>query len=161
MHTRLRLPVFRTPAAAHAVVRVRARTLPFGRATWLAWVLMPDHWQGLLVAAPGLSPAALAGRFKAMTARAVSARVAVDGWLWETGAVVQELEACASLADAARRLVAAPCRAGLVARLNDYPYWASAWPALADDGGLEPAPRAPDRLIDPVGDSTIGRCRSP
>jgi hypothetical protein len=162
MHTRGRRPVFRTPAAAHAVVRLRARTLPFGRASWLAWVLMPDHWQGLLVGEAPLSPLALAGRFKAMTARAVAAHLALEGWLWEAGCGVRELAPGDSLADAARRLVAAPRRAGLVVRLDDYPYWASAWPAPPDEGDVEPVPAPPSgRLIDPARASTIGRCRSP
>ena len=140
---------------------MRLRTLPFGRAAWLAWVLMPDHWQGLLVGEADLSPAALAGRFKAMTARAVAARTAVDGALWEAGCGVRELAVDAPLADAARQLVAAPRRAGLVACLDDYPYWASAWPVHRHEGAVDGrAPRA-GRLIDPARASTIERCRSP
>jgi hypothetical protein len=166
MHTHLRRPVFLLPAAAHAVVRMRARTLPFGRATWLAWVLMPDHWMGLVVGVAGVSPHALAGRFKAMTAREVAARVALEGSLWEPGCGVREIAPDAPLADAAHDLVATPRRAGLVACLRDYPYWASAWPVPSGGEGTEGIVAAVStsvarRLIDYAGAPTIARCRSP
>src|SRR5688572_32842602 len=49
VHTLYRRPVFRDPDAAHAIARMQSRSLPRRRAAWLAWVVMPDHWQGLLV----------------------------------------------------------------------------------------------------------------
>jgi putative transposase len=127
VHVLFRRPVFRDAIAAHAVAQLQARTLPWARACWLAWVVMPDHWQGLLLHDGQASLDALVGRFKAMTTRAVPARHRVNGWLWERSYHVRPLPADASLADAARLLVAAPRRAGLVATLADYPYWEAAW----------------------------------
>jgi putative transposase len=125
--TLFRRPVFRDPRAARAVAQLQARTLPPDRAAWLAWVLMPDHWQGLLVCGRDDSLAALVGRFKAMTTRAVDPRHRVNGWLWGRGHREAPLATDQSLGDAARILVAAPRRAGLVTSLADYPYWQSAW----------------------------------
>jgi REP element-mobilizing transposase RayT len=127
VHTLYRRPVFRDPQAAHAIAHMQSRSLPRHRAAWLAWVLMPDHWQGLLVCGADESLAALAGRFKAMSCRAVAARHRVNGWLWERGFREQRLGAEESLVDAARVLVTAPRRAGLVERVDQYPYWGAAW----------------------------------
>jgi hypothetical protein len=125
--TLFRRPVFRDPQAAHAVASQQARTLPRDRAAWLAWVLMPDCWQGLLVCGRDESLPALVGRFKAMTTRAVEPRLRINGWLWGRGHRLAPLADHESLAGAARILVSAPRRAGLVAVLADYPYWGSAW----------------------------------
>ena len=111
--TLFRRPVFRDPRAARAVTSQHARTLPWDRAAWLAWVLMPDHWQGLLVCGQGESLPALVGRFKAMTTRAVDPRLRINGWVWGRGHRAAPLAADQSLGDAARFLVAAPRRAGL------------------------------------------------
>src|SRR5688572_28038942 len=123
LHTLYRRPVFRDPDAAHAIARMQSRSLPRRHAAWLAWVLMPDHWQGLLVCGADDSLVALAGRFKAMSCRAVAPRHRINGWLWERGFREQRLGAEESLVDAARSLVAAPRRAGLVERIDQYPYW--------------------------------------
>jgi hypothetical protein len=128
LFTLYRRPVFRDPRAAHAVASLQARSLPRDRAAWLAWVLMPDSWQGLLVCGRDPALPALVGRFKAMTTRAVDPRHRINGWLWGRGHREAPLAANQSLGDAARILVAAPRRAGLVATLADYPYWECAWP---------------------------------
>jgi hypothetical protein len=137
--TLFRRPLFRDPRAARAVASQHARTLPWDRAAWLAWVLMPDCWQGLLVSARDQALPALVGRFKAMTTRAVDPRHRINGWLWGRGHRQAPLDDHGSLGDAARILVSAPRRAGLVACDADYPYWRSAWPVdghdMAERGG--------------------------
>jgi hypothetical protein len=139
--TLFRRPVFRDPHAAGAVAAQHARTLPWDRAAWLAWVLMPDHWQGLLACGRDESLPALVGRFKAMTTRAVDPRLRINGWLWGRGHRQAPLDDHGSLGDAARILVSAPRRAGLVACDADYPYWRSAWPVdgqdMAERGGRD------------------------
>jgi hypothetical protein len=125
--TLFRRPVFRDPRAARAVASQHARTLPWDRAAWLAWVLMPDHWQGLLVCGRDESLPALVGRFKAMTTRVVDPRLRINGWLWGRGHRQAPVADHESLGDAARILVTAPRRAGLVVADVDYPYWESAW----------------------------------
>ena len=160
MATLFRRPVFRDPLAAHAVARLHLRGAPWGESHWLAWVLMPDHWQGLVTLGATESLEALAGRFKAISTRAVDPRHCVNGWLWGRGFQDRVLAPDESLVDAARHLVAAPRRAGLVQSLAHYPYWDAAWPpedAPADAGVERDARR--QRLIDPGGDPTIDRCR--
>jgi len=141
LFTLYRRPVFRDPRAARAVASQQARSLPWDRAAWLAWVLMPDCWQGLLVCGRNESLPALVGRFKAMTTRAVDPRHRINGWLWGRGHREAPLAADQSLGDAARILVAAPRRAGLVATLADYPYWECAWNAEPDGMAERDDPR--------------------
>jgi putative transposase len=128
--TLFRRPVFRDPLAARAVARLHLREGAWGQSSWLAWVLMPDHWQALVVLGAGDSLEALVGRFKAISARSVDARHCINGWLWSRGFHDRTVDDGEILADAARHLVAAPRRAGLVASLADYPYWDSAWPSV-------------------------------
>jgi hypothetical protein len=63
----------------------------------------------------------------------------INGWLWGRGHRQAPLDDHGSLGDAARILVSAPRRAGLVACDADYPYWRSAWPVdgqdMAERGG--------------------------
>lgn len=126
--TLFRRPVFRDPLAARAVAQLHLRDAPWGASSWLAWVLMPDHWQALVVLGATESLEAFAGRFKAMSARVVEPRHCVNGWLWSRGFQDRALTDDESLVDAARYLVAAPRRAGLVDALGLYPYWDCAWP---------------------------------
>jgi hypothetical protein len=126
--TLYRRPVFRDPRAARAVAALQARSLPWDRAAWLAWVLMPDYWQGLLVCGREEAMPALVGRFKAMTTRAVDPRHRINGWLWGRGHRYAPPAPNLSRGYAARIQAAAPGRAGLVATLADYPYWECAWP---------------------------------
>ncbi|MGH8030626.1 MAG: transposase, partial [Arenimonas sp.] len=133
LFTLFRRPVFRDVRAARAVAMQQSRTLPHDRAACLAWVLMPDYWQGLLVYAQDQSLPALVGRFKAIITRVVDPRHRINGWLWCRGHREATLAGHESLGDAARLLVSAPRRAGLVASEADYPYWESAWdPAPAN-----------------------------
>jgi REP element-mobilizing transposase RayT len=128
--TLFRRPVFRDPLAARAVARLHLREGPWGQSNWLAWVLMPDHWQGLVVLGGGDSLEALVGRFKGISARSVDPRHCINGWLWGRGFQDRSLADDEPLADAARHLVTAPRRAGIVASLADYPYWDCAWPCV-------------------------------
>ncbi|MBW8369323.1 MAG: transposase [Arenimonas sp.] len=129
--TLYRRPVFRDDEAARAVCRIHTAHWPWRDSSVSAWVLMPDHWHGLVTLGERDTLSTLVGRFKAITSRAVDDRHLVNGWLWGRGFSDRLLPAGEDLLQAARYLVANPLRAGLVGRLGDYPYWNAAW--------LEPA----------------------
>jgi REP element-mobilizing transposase RayT len=100
-------------------------------ATWpqahpIAWVLMPDHWHGLVRLEPDTSVAACVATFKLRTARA-AAVAGLAGELWSASFHQRVLRRDAELLGMARYLVANPVRAGLAARARDYPYWHGAW----------------------------------
>lgn len=125
--TLYRRPVFEDEHAARAVCRVHTAHWPWRDSRVHAWVLLPDQWQCLLTLGERDSLSTLLGRFKALTSRAVEDRHRINGWLWGRGFGDRRLGPGESAEAAARQLVLAPVRAGLVARPGDYAYWNSAW----------------------------------
>ena len=125
--TLYRRPVFRDEDAARAVCRIHSAAWPWRDASVDAWVLMPDHWHGLVTLGERDSLSTLVGRFKAITSRAVDERHRVNGWLWGRGFGDRRLPPDEDPRLAARYLLANPLRAGLVQRLGDYPYWNARW----------------------------------
>ena len=93
----------------------------------LAWVLMPDHWHGILVIDEGVELGSLMKAAKGSSSREfnriLSRRAAVWGPGFHDRAIRQE----EGLRAAARYLVANPVRAGLVASVGDYPFWDAVW----------------------------------
>ena len=122
-----RRPLFIDPDAARAVARTQADPGIWGRSRCLAWVLMPDRWQGLVVMGEGDSLDPLVRRFKAISARGVPPRFRINGWLWAKGYNERKLESPQGLLAVARHLIANPVRAGLVKSVGAYPYWDSVW----------------------------------
>ena len=92
----------------------------------LAWVLMPDHLHWLLQ----LGDATLGevvGSMKSRSARAVNARLARMGNVWQKGFHDHAVRAEEDLRALARYVLANPLRAGLVKRIGDYPLWDAHW----------------------------------
>ncbi len=130
--TLFRRPLFLDPDAARAVARVQPDPRIWGRSRCLAWVLMPDRWQGLVMMAPGDSLDPLVRRFKGISANAVEPRFRVNGWLWGKGYNQRELQREQDLVAVARHLVANPVRAGLARSVGAYPYWDAVWLQVAN-----------------------------
>lgn len=112
-----------------ASVACRELHAAFGRsaAELLCWVLMPDHWHGLvqLEATCALEP--LMQHFKGRVARAVNMQLGRTGPMWMQGYHDHGLRRDEDLLATARYIVANPLRAGLVKRAGDYPFWDAAW----------------------------------
>jgi putative transposase len=94
----------------------------------LAWVLMPDHWHGLIELGGGESLSKAIGRAKAVSAAAINRIRRSDNAVWQPGFHDRALRHDESLLSAARYLIANPLRAGLVDRPGDYPFWDTVWP---------------------------------
>lgn len=93
----------------------------------LAWVLMPDHWHGLLQLHADASLSTIMQRAKANTSREITRAFAIAAPVWQRGFHDRALRADDDFRDAARYLVANPIRAGLVTSLGDYPFWDARW----------------------------------
>jgi len=93
----------------------------------LAWVLMPDHWHGLvrLGSTDRLSKCML--RIKSAVARAVNRSEGRSGRVWQDGFHDRAVRDPARLFEVARYVVLNPVRAGLVSNASDYPFWNSVW----------------------------------
>lgn len=129
-----RRPLFLDPDAARAVARVQDDPAIWGPSRCLAWVLMPDRWQGLVVLGKGDALDRLARRFKAISARAVESRFRVNGWLWAKGFNERALASEENVLAVARHIVANPVRSGLAKSVGAYPYWNAVWLGAKADG---------------------------
>ena len=100
----------------------------------MAWVLMPDHWHGLVVLETHGDLAKVVGHAKGVTAAKFNRDTGRSGALWARGFHDRAVRSEEGLREAARYLVANPLRAGLVGQIGDYPFWDAAW--LTDDTPL-------------------------
>lgn len=112
-----------------ACVACRALTDPrlWERSRLLAWVLMPDHWHGLMELGDGDALSRRVQLLKSNTARRVRAAAEGDLRVWATGFHDRMLRRDDELVAMARYLVLNPVRAGLVARVGEYPFWDAVW----------------------------------
>lgn len=96
------------------------------RSRLLAWVLMPDHWHGIVH--PEAEPLARAvQRLKCNVGRQVNLARKANGAVWSQAFHDRGLRGERMQLAMARYIVMNPVRAGLVARPGLYPYWNSVW----------------------------------
>jgi putative transposase len=93
----------------------------------LAWVLMPDHWHGLIELGESESISRVVQRLKANTSRRVRETTPRSTRVWAGGFHDRALRHEDHLVHLARYLVLNPVRAGLVRRVGDYPFWDALW----------------------------------
>jgi putative transposase len=118
--------LFLDPRLAHVAARVMADSRNWQCSRLLAWVLMPDHWHGLIELGEDQVLSNVVGRIKANSSRELrlaSPRLAV----WAAGFHDRALRDEDDLEDNARYLAMNPVRAGLVWRAGDYSYWDAVW----------------------------------
>ena len=92
----------------------------------LAWVLMPDHLHWLIELGDS-SLDELMRRVKTNSARVINHQRSSSGPLWQAGYHDRALRQEEDVQAVARYVAANPLRAGLVARLGDYPLWDAIW----------------------------------
>jgi REP element-mobilizing transposase RayT len=116
---------FDSSTHARAVARLMIERRAWGDARVHAWVLMPDHWHGLLQLGDRDGLPMVMNRFKALSAKAMRRK---DGEaVWARGYHDHALRQDEDVREAARYIVANPLRAGIVSHLLDYPYWDATW----------------------------------
>lgn len=115
----------------HDVARIACNAMSDPR-LWLssgclAWVLMPDHWHGLIELGDEVGLSSIVQKLKTNTARRVRQACPGTRVVWKKGFHDRALRAEESLEGVARYIVCNPVRAGLVERVGDYPYWNAVW----------------------------------
>jgi putative transposase len=129
----------------HDAARVACRSLTdarlWERSALLAWVLMPDHWHGIVALGGGESLERLLNRLKSNVARRVRLEGVGIGRVWADGFHDHALREQDDLVALARYVVLNPVRAGLVRRVFDYSYWDAVW-LDGKASGLTALPRA-------------------
>ena len=122
--TRERLPLFRDFKAGRTVVAALRHHAANRNAHTLAYVVMPDHLHWLFELGENATLPRLLASLKSYTAR----RIDHGGQtLWQKGYHDHALRRDEDVPALARYVVANPLRAGLVARLGDYPLWDAVW----------------------------------
>jgi REP element-mobilizing transposase RayT len=124
--TRHRECLFADPAHARAASRVVHAASTWAGSRLLAWVLMPDHWHGLLQL--GDEPLSrVMNRFKACASRALHESCGLDGPPWDRSFHDHALRVEEDVKAVARYIIANPVRAGLADNVFAYPYWDAVW----------------------------------
>lgn len=122
-----RAPIFMDFALARKAIDALRSAETAREARWLAWVLMPDHFHGLLSFGEQGNLASTVGRFKGTSARAINLHLKSRGPVWQSNYHDHALRAEEDRQNVARYIVANPLRAGLVEHIGEWPHWDSVW----------------------------------
>jgi REP element-mobilizing transposase RayT len=121
-----RRPFFIDWRLGRLVVRELRRAQEEGLADFLTWVVMPDHMH-CLVPLHDKTLAELMCRIKSRSSLAINQALGRSGRLWQKGYHDRAVRREEDVKHVARYVVANPIRAGLVARVHDYPLWDACW----------------------------------
>ena len=94
----------------------------------IAWVLMPDHWHGLIEIGNWMSLPTYVGRLKGAVSRKLKLLHPNLPAVWQDGFHDHAIRRCESIETIADYLLMNPIRAGLAENLSQYPYWYCEWP---------------------------------
>ena len=109
--------------AARALADIRL----WRKSRLLCWVLMPDHWHGLVELSDIESLSTLVARVKSVSAGAVNLAANRRSSVWASGFHDRAVRRDDDRMAIARYVVRNPIRAGLCARIGDYPFWDASW----------------------------------
>lgn len=128
LNTAERRPHFSTWQTASLMAGYLAAPEAWERTQLLAWVLMPDRWQGLIRLGGHEYLSKCLSRLKRdSTRRFHKAHPGLAPDVWARGYQDRLLNEGTDLRAVARELAMSPVRAGLAARIADYPYWDAVW----------------------------------
>jgi putative transposase len=125
--THRRQPLFSNPRLAMNAAREIHNPRSWQQAKLLAWVLIPDHWHGLIELGQGESLPDLMRALKGNVSRRLRLQWPALGSVWAKSFHDRALRRGEDASAAARCIVLNPLRAGLVQRVGDYPFWDAAW----------------------------------
>lgn len=141
--TKLREPLFTDFGIACSVSRVLGNPDTWLPHRCLCWVLMPDHWHGMLQLNGKEDLACVMRRAKLRSAHAARVDNRRQGGIWAPSFHDRALRKDTNVRATARYIIANPLRAGLVRNVLDYPYWDAVW---LDPPTPDLLPSAPDLL---------------
>jgi putative transposase len=135
--TRDRQPFFSDWTIGAATARALSCAEAWPNSRLLCWVLMPDHWHGIIELGDEALELAV-GRAKAVASREVGRVLGRPLPLWAPCYHDHALRRDDTLVRVARYVVANPLRAGLVQEVGGYPFWNAVWlgaaPATSEAG---------------------------
>jgi REP element-mobilizing transposase RayT len=122
-----RHPWFANPQVAQAVATLHGSSELFVDAELHAWVLMPDHWHGVLQLGDHESLSALMNRFKTRTAMAANGVCGRKGGIWFSGFHDRALRDDREVQAATQYILDNPVKAGLCRAPDEYPWMHPHW----------------------------------
>jgi REP element-mobilizing transposase RayT len=125
--TRGRRPLFADAQLAGTAAAALLEPRRWTQAQLLTWVLMPDHWHGLIELGSAVSLPGVVGRLKGASAHAIGRNHPGARPVWQDGFHDRALRDEDALPEVARYIVWNPIRAGLAHSPMAYPYWGSRW----------------------------------
>lgn len=117
-----RTPWFADATVARAVVELHSMPDLFQGARCLSWVLMPDHWHGIVELTDDCTLAAAMNRFKSRTAHVANRAMGRSGPFWARAYHDRAIRCDTDFVAALQYIALNPVRAGLAAHPSDYPY---------------------------------------
>lgn len=93
----------------------------------MAWVLMPDHWHGLVCLGETTGLSSLVQRFKSISTKRIKKANSNINKVWQSAFYDHALRSDEVVEDIAKYMLNNPIRAGMVESLGDYPYWNVEW----------------------------------
>jgi putative transposase len=124
--THARTGYFADAALAQVASRALASASTWPDATLFCWVLMPDHWHGLVELRDGALSRSTA-RAKSVVTREVRQSLGRHVAVWQDGYHDRAIRDEEDMRAIARYVVANPLRAGLAGTVGDYPYCDAVW----------------------------------
>ena len=94
---------------------------------WLTWVLMPDHFHGLLQLNDSSSLPLIIRQLKSKSALKINRYLSRQGEFWQRAYFDHAIRKEENLTSIARYIVANPLRAKLVDNVSYYPFWNSVY----------------------------------
>lgn len=125
--TRERKPLFLDFALASAACRTFAKSAQAARSELLCWVLMPDHFHGLVRIGEGSNLARCVQRIKGQASAGCRTVMPQHEPLWSRAFHDHALRADEDVVIAAKYVIENPVRAGLVDDAMHYPHWDAFW----------------------------------
>ena len=119
--------IFREHLAANCFCRSLSDNEAKTQAVWLAWVLMPDHFHGLLKIPEGGVLSRIIQDLKGRSGHSINKTLKLKGACWQSAYYDRALRRDQDRLSIARYIVANPLRAKLVSSIRDYPYWNSVY----------------------------------
>jgi REP element-mobilizing transposase RayT len=138
--THQRTPWFSDEQVADSVAALHEDISRFGDMDFDAWVLMPDHWHGVVRLGDQVPLSRFMNRFKTMTALAANATIGRSGSLWAASYHDRAIRNEREYQSAIDYVIANPVRAGLSDGQRPYP-----WLWVVGSGASQATDRASGR----------------
>lgn len=94
---------------------------------WLTWVLMPDHFHGLLRLGLQFSLSEVIASLKGASAHSINLYLQRNGQVWQPSFYDHALRQEEDRKSIARYIIANPLRRGLVKKVENYSFWNSVY----------------------------------